>query len=156
MATQSEIGKALLYLPYQLKGTMLFTVSEYRVADARFKVDAIKSAVNAPHLAQAKIQNWVNGYNSRNGPGTAGPYLDSCLTAYGSTTTASDINTEVAALVSQMQGIVDNVNNLGWTWDQVADYIDANIVATPPEQQETFSYSQLVTPDGYISVWGDA
>lgn len=146
--SQADIGRALDTLADDVKRHVIDLVGQYRDADT---VGTLKQAIDTPHRARAQIAAWIAGYDARNGAATATTFLNDCLAAAGSAKTLPDVNAELAALEAQAQTLVDNVNG-GWTWEQAADAIEAQLA---PDPEDVFDYSRLEIPDGYITVWGD-
>lgn len=147
---KAEIGSALDGLAEDVKSQVLHSVADYR--DHPTRTEIIRGSVDVPHRAQQQIQLWVDNYNAKNGVGTAAPFLDSCLAAAGSIKTVASVNAEIAALVSQAQSLVNEVNNNGWTWEQVADWLETNVSV---EEEEDFTWERLPIPNPYTDIWGD-
>lgn len=144
---QKEIGLALDRLSEDVKEHSVDLVHQYRASGL---IGVLKQAVDTPKRARAQIQNWMQEYDSKNGSGSAQSFLSACLTAANSTKTLTNVNSELAALETQAQTIVNNIQNNGWTWDQAATAIENSI-----GNEETFTYSELPIPEGYITIWGE-
>lgn len=157
--TKRDIGEALDNLAEDVRQQMLSLTKQYRemawppMVEQMYKIALIKQAVDTPRRASAQIQNWIAQYNSRKGAGTAQTFLQECLTAFGSSRTLASINAEIATGMTFAQSLVNNVNNSGWTFDQVAAAIEAQV--SPPIPDETFTYQVLPIPAGYVTVWGE-
>lgn len=155
MSRKAEIGVALDELANEVVIQVLSLVTQYRNPEfSHLSEDMIKQAVDTPQRAKAQITEWIDLYDARpgNSPGDGQTFLNECLTAAGSAKTVGSINTEITTLETQAQTLVDNVNNSAWTWDQVADAIEAQFAR---EAEEEFSFRQLPIPSGYTTVWGD-
>lgn len=157
--TKRDIGEALDSLAEDVRQQMLALTRQYRemtwppMVEQMYKIALIKQAVDTPRRAKSQIQNWITQYNSRNGAGTAQTFLQECLTAFGSSKTLASINAEITIGETFAQGLVNNVNNSGWTFDQVAAAIEARV--SPPLPEEAFTYQRLPIPAGYVTVWGE-
>jgi hypothetical protein len=145
----AEIGAAIDELGDDVKRRAVALVGQYR---RRGSVATLKQAVDTPHRARAQLTAWIADYNSRNGAGSAQTFLAQCLTAAGSTKTLGQVNAELAALEAQAQNVVDRVATDGWTWEQVASAIEAQIA---PDPAEAFDYTRLPIPAGYVTVWNE-
>lgn len=154
MTTKIEIGEALDRLALDVEALVLDLVAQYRDPNIPNAEDAIKQAVDTPQRAKAQITEWIDQYDARpgNSSGDGQLFLTECLVAAGSTKTIASINSEITTLENQAATLVDNVNNNAWTWDQVADAIEA---AFAKEPEEEFSFRQLPIPSGYTTVWGE-
>lgn len=144
-----EIGEALDNLQADVVAFVLDSVRQYREQGGD---GTLKQGVDTPHRARAQVTAWVADYNARNGPGTALPFLASCLTAAGSSKTVASIDAALATLESQCLVLVNHVKNDGWTMSQVASAIEAQVVKMAAE---ALSFSSLPIPVNYTTVWGD-
>lgn len=118
-------------------------VAEYReqtaAGNTELAVAHIKRAVDLPHRARARITQAVTTYGQ--------PAIVECITAYDGVTLA-EINAELTTLETYAQGLVDHVNNDGWTWDQVATDIEDKVANESAEWV-------FPLPAGYTDVWGE-
>lgn len=147
-----DIGQALDDLEQDIIEFVLRLVAQYRdQAGEPWRNQLMKQALDIPHLVKAQIQHWQSTYDATHGAGAAVTFLTECLAAAGSTKTLGQINAEVAALESQAQTVVNNVNG-GWTFDQAADAVEAAISL---DSNAEFHLRRLPIPPGYITVWGD-
>lgn len=147
--SKRDIGDALDSLQADVTAAVLDFVKQYRTYG---HVDVLKQGVDTPHRARAQIVAWQADYNARNGAGTAGPFLASCLTAAGSSKTLAQIDAAIATLEAQCLVLVNHVKNDGWTFDQVAAAIEAAVVKPA---SEALSFARLPIPANYVTVWGD-
>lgn len=144
-----QIGDALDHLSQDVRRLVLSLISQYR----RFGLsECVRQAVDTPTRTRAQIAAWMADYDARNGAGAAQTFLGQCLFESGSSRVLSDINDELAALEAQAMVMVDNVENQGWTLDDVAAAIEEQVQM---EAEEQFVFSKLPIPDGYVTVWGD-
>lgn len=128
-AKKRRIGRELvdwIYLGIRTGARRL--VEEYRANVATNPAHAkalLSAAVNKPRRARDRINNWIANYDAVNGAGAGQIYLGECLTLAGVVTLAQ-INTELTNLETQAQTLITN-NQSGWTLEQVAAYIEANL-----------------------------
>lgn len=151
-SSKAQIGAALDQLIADVRDDVLGLVSEARRQPEPYKTALMKQAVDTPHRAQAQLAAWIAAYNARNGGSGAATFLASCLVAAGSAKTISQLNADLEALAAQAQTLVTNVQTNGWSWDQVATAIEAQI---EPEPAESFDYTRLPIPAGYVTVWNE-
>lgn len=157
--TRAEIGAALDSLAEDVRQQMLSLTKQYRemvftpISAQVHRIALIKQAVDTPRRAKAQITNWISQYNARHGAGSAQTFLQACLTEYGSSKTLASITAEITTGETFAQGLVNSVNNSGWTFDQVASAIEAQIA--PPVADEPFTYQILPIPEGYVTAWGE-
>jgi len=147
-----EIGQGLDKMEINVIQDILRYVLEYRVPGRGDPEEELKMAVDTPTRVKFCVQKWITRYDAKHGAGSATTFMNECLTLAGSSETAATINAALTALETSLLPMVDNVNNQGWTWDQVADWIEANITLG---NLENFSYKKLVVPSSYTTVWGD-
>lgn len=150
---KADIGNALDSLSDDVRAHMRNLVAQFRAySKEHFAPAVLKAAIDTPKRAQAQVQGWMATYDAKNGAGSAQTLLVSCLSAAGASKTLAQVNTDLAALIAQAQTLVAHVQNDGWTWEQVADAIDAQFV---PTAAPDFVYSQLPVPSNYVTVWGE-
>lgn len=150
--SRASIGNALDQLTADVKDHARALATQSRAQPQPYKAALLKQAVDTPHRARAQVQAWIVAYNAANGAGTAQTFLAQCLTAAGSSKTLAQIDNALAALETQAQTVVTNVAQ-GWTWDQVADWIEANV---SPDANPGFTYERLPIPANYTTVWGES
>jgi len=150
--TKAQIGVALSSIRADILDEVEYLVRQYRRVDEPNPDDMIIQAVDTPARAKARLVEWITEYNSRNDAGTGQIFLNECLVAAGSLETVASLNAQITVLETQAQTMVDNVNNSAWTFDQVADWLEANL---PQEASEVLSYKSLPIPEGYVTVWGE-
>lgn len=143
-AVKKKIGReAVEWIYLGIRTGARRAVNEYRSLMAQGRTEEatnqIKRAVDMPHRARARIDYAIANYG--------GPALNEALTLAG-TVTWSEINAELTILENYAQGLVDHVNIDGWTWDQVADNIEANV------EHEADRWVFPIPP-GYLDVWGE-
>lgn len=81
----------------------------------------------APKLRKQRIDDLVLFLTDKLGTqANAVAYLDDALVRYGVETTRQELMTHLNTLVAISDTVLDGNINLGWTLDQVADYIEAN------------------------------
>lgn len=151
--TKAEIGAAAANLIEDMRTNVLSLVGQYRDPIApELAEPLIRQAVDTPHRARARLQNWLAQYDAQHGAGAGVALIDECLIAAGSSETVASLNAALTAAEAQAATLVDNVNNQGWTWDQVADWFDANLYDAVDVD---LTYRTLPLPAGYVDVWGD-
>jgi len=153
--TKAEVGAALERVPQDVKKEALGLVSQYRNADipAELDDDLMIQALDSPQRAKARFEFWIANYDAANGGGAAVVLLNSCLTAAGSVETVASLNAQLTALEAQAQVLVDHRNNDAWTWDQVADAIEAGLTDSAGVDFG-YNYRDLPLPPGYVTVFG--
>lgn len=151
MSRKTEIGAAVVALRDDVVRHTLQLVQQYREAPERLKPALIKQAVDTPHRARAQLQAWMNEFSSA-ARTTAQDFLTECLAAVGANKTLADINSELQALESQAEVLVQKVKDDKWTWEQVADAIEEQFANEPDVR---FDYRTLPIPKDYKTIWGD-
>ena len=98
----------------------------------------IKRAIDMPHRARGRINYFITLYGQ--------PFLVSCMTLEG-TETLGELNTELTALETYAQGLVDR-KNLGETWDLLATDLESHL------EDESIKWVFPFPPE-YTDVWGE-
>ena len=152
-ARKLEIGQQLLSLYDDLLDEIRALIRQYRnPPNEILPYFVLQQAIDAPHRARTRIQYWIDRYDAKNTPGDAVTLLQECLSLTGATTLQS-INDALGTLETQAQTLVDRVQS-GWTWDQVADAMEAAL-DPPAEREDDLILNSLPLPKGYLTVWGE-
>ena len=100
-----------------------------------------RNAITQPSRVQSKNRQIVSHLTLRLGTQSAAiSAIDLFLSQYNNGAfTRTKITTKLNTLQSYQDAIIDGVNNLGWTMDDVANYIEANLdddeaLAIQPEE----------------------
>ena len=91
-----------------------------------------------PHRARERIIYFITRYGQ--------PFLVSCMALEGAET-LGELNTELTALETYAQGLVDR-KNLGETWDSLATDLESHL------EDESIKWV-FPFPPGYTDVWGE-
>lgn len=150
-ARKKKIGRELKEWVYLgVRAGMLRSASQYetqKIANLPAAIQQIKRAVDMPHRARTRVNYFIQRYDAANGAGSAQALIVESLSLAG-TVTLQEINSELTSLENYAQGLVDHVNNDGWSWDQVSADIQANV------ENEAWQWTFEIPPD-YIDVWGE-
>lgn len=108
----------------------------------------LRHGVAAPQRIDFRIQKKVAKLISKFGtPALAASYIDNALLYYGIDATRQEILDHINSLTAISATVINGRLNLGWTLDQMADYIIANT----ENDEDLYAFEDT----GYVQEWNE-
>ena len=147
-AKKRRIGRELVdWIHLGIRTGARRSVAAYRqeklAGNQALAIEQITRAVNMPHRARERINEWVRVYDLANGAGSGQTFIVECLALAGSVTLAN-INSDLTTIENAATNFIA-LNAGGETLDQLATRLENAL------ENESLLW-QFPFPDGYTDI----